>query len=279
VRYRALTGALAGALAILAALLAAVDGAQAFDQSKYPDWTGQWLRPGQPRWVPPGERAPLTPEYQSIFEWNLKDVRDGGHGTEPSWTCLGPGMPRIMNVYEPMEIVITPGTTYILISHIHDNRRIYTDGRAWPKELEPAFKGYSIGKWIDADGDGRFDTLEVETRGMKGPRAYDTTGLPLHSDNKTVVLERLTLDKDDRTVLWNEITTIDSALTRPWTVKKRYLRSPETRPHWLEQACSENNLHVRIGNEGYMLSADGLLMPTRKGQQPPDLRYFKPSQK
>jgi hypothetical protein len=275
VRYRAL----AGALAILAALLAAADGVQAFDQSKYPDWSGQWLRPGQPRWVPPGEQAPLTPEYQAIFEWNLKDVTAGGHGTEPSWTCLGPGMPRIMNVYEPMEIIITPGTTYILISHIHDNRRIYTDGRDWPTELEPAFKGYSIGKWIDADGDGRFHTLEVETRGMKGPRAYDTTGLPLHSDNKTVVTERLYLDKDDRMVLWNEITTIDSALTRPWTVKKRYLRNPNTRPHWLEQACSENNRHVRIGNEGYMLSADGLLMPTRKDQPPPDLRYFKPSQK
>ena len=90
--------------------------------------TGQ----GQPRWVPAGEKAPLTPEYQAIMDWNTADQKAGGHGTEPSWTCIGPGMPRIMNVYEPMEIVITPATTYILISHIHDNRRIYTDGRDWP---------------------------------------------------------------------------------------------------------------------------------------------------
>lgn len=268
-----------GAIAFSAALMMTMGAAQAFDQTKYPDWSGQWHRVGSPRWVPPGEKAPLTAEYQALMEWNLKDVANGGHGTEPAWTCLGPGMPRIMNVYEPMEIVITPATTYILISHIHDNRRIYTDGRDWPKEIEPAFKGYSIGQWLDTDGDGRFDTLTVETRGMKGPRSYDTTGLPLHSDNNTVVKERITLDKNDRMVLWNEITTIDSGLTGPWTVKKKVTRDPNPQPAWIEQICAENNPHVRIGNEGYMLSADGLLMPARKDQPPPDLRYFKQSPK
>jgi hypothetical protein len=38
--------------------------------------------------------------------------------------------------------------------------------------------------------------------------------------------------------------------------------------------CAENNNHVEIGKENYMMSADGLLMPTRKDQRPPDLRYF-----
>ena len=56
----------------------------------------------------------------------------------------------------------------------------------WPEEVEPSFAGYSIGRWIDEDGDGRFDVLEVETRYMKGPRSFDATGIPLHSDNKTV---------------------------------------------------------------------------------------------
>jgi hypothetical protein len=74
-------------------------------------------------------------------------------------------MPRQMNVYEPMEIIVKPDTTYLLIEHIHDSRRIYTDGRDWPEEMEPVFSGYSIGKWIDEDGDGRFDLLVVERRG------------------------------------------------------------------------------------------------------------------
>ena len=38
--------------------------------------------------------------------------------------------------------------------------------------------------------------------------------------------------------------------------------------------CAESNNHVSIGKENYYLSADGYLMPTKKGQPPPDLRYF-----
>ena len=46
-----------------------------------------------------------------------------------------------------MEIVVTPETTHILIEHIHDSRRIYTDGRDWPADMydDPQFAGYSIG--------------------------------------------------------------------------------------------------------------------------------------
>ena len=74
------------------------------------------------------------------------------------------------------------------------NRRIYTDGRAWPEQITPSFEGYSIGKWVDPDADGRYGALEVETRGLKGPRALDASGLPLHPDNETIVKERIFLD-------------------------------------------------------------------------------------
>ena len=265
------------ALAFLA-LLTTTLTARAFDQSKYPDINGRWEREAAPRWVPAGEQAPLTPEYQAINEANLADQQAGGHGTEPSYACLPGGMPRIMLVYEPMEVVVTPWTTYMLISHIHDNRRIFTDGRTWPAEIEPTFHGYSIGHWIDVDGAGKYDLLEVETRGIKGPRAYDTSGLPLHADNETVVKERIYLDKADSKSLYDEITVFDHALTRPWTVKKRYVRNTEPRPAWIEETCAESNAHVVIGKEAYFLSADGLLMPAKKNQPPPDLRYFKPAQ-
>jgi hypothetical protein len=48
---------------------------------------------------------------------------------------------------------------------------------------------------------------------------------------------------------------------------------------WNEYDCNEANNHVAIGNENYFLSADGYLMPGRKGQQPPDLRYFNQARK
>jgi hypothetical protein len=36
---------------------------------------------------------------------------------------------------------------------------------------------------------------------------------------------------------------------------------------------------VSIGKENYFMSGDGMLMPSRKNQPPPDLRYFKQTQK
>jgi hypothetical protein len=44
-----------------------------------------------------------------------------------------------------------------------------------------------------------------------------------------------------------------------------------------EEVCAENNAHVSVGKEDYYVSSDGYLMPVRKGQPPPDLRYFKRS--
>ena len=276
--------------AILAALWVSSDAAQAFDQSKYPDWHGQWLRgvppsrdgepgtfdPGKPR---RGQNPPLTPEYQAVYEATLKDQDEGGQGGDPTYTCLSPGMPRVMNLYEPMEFVITPEATHILTQHIYDARRIFTDGRSFPTDADPAFLGYSIGEWFDTSGSGRYDELRIETRNLRNPRTYDATGIPFHTDGQTVIKERIFADKTNPNLLYDEITTYDHALTRPWTVMKRYVRNPDPRPLWRETVCAEANPHLEIAGQGYMLSADGLLMPAKKDQVPPDLRYFKQIQK
>jgi hypothetical protein len=116
--------------------------------------------------------------------------------------------------------------------------------------------------------------LEVETRHLKGPRTYDATGIPFHKDNQAVIKERIYLDKSDPSMFIDEVTTIDHALTRPWTVTKKARRNRDPQPVWRTEACAEQNSLVRIGNDAYFLSADGYLMPTKKGQQPPDARYF-----
>jgi hypothetical protein len=270
-----------GAFALAAALVATIGGAAAAEDGKYPDLRGQWNRVGVPRWVQAGDKAPLTPEYQKVFDANLADMAGGGQGNVPSWYCLPQGMPMMMNGYDPMEIAVTPDVTYILISHVSDSyRRIYTDGRSWPAEIEPTFAGYSIGKWVDTDGDGRFDTLEIETRSIKLPRAYDASGLPFHADGEAVLKERIFLDKADPNTLRDEITTIDHALTRPWTVTKTFRRDPKvTQPVWHSAVCASDNSLVRIGEDAYFMSLDGFLMPIKKNQPPPDLRYFKQTQK
>ena len=283
------SGAVACVLVAAAAMTVTMTmgGARAADDAKYPNWKGQWevINPrfgGQmikfdptKAWGP-AQQAPLTPEYQKVLEDSMADQARGGLGNYPTARCLPGGMPRMM-ASPRQEYVITPETTYLLLGG--EMRRIYTDGRDWPQEIEATYEGYSIGKWIDEDGDGRYDVLEVETRGpFRGPRAYDASGLPLHFDNQSTFKERFHLDKNDPNLLHDEITTFDHALTHPWKVDKKYVR--ESRPVvWFEAICSEGNEHVRIDKQNYMRSADGYLMPAKKGQQPPDLRYFKESPK
>jgi hypothetical protein len=185
-----------------------------------------------------------------------------------------------MIAFRPLEFVVTPETTYVLIGGSENIRRIFTDGRDWPKEIEPTYAGYSIGKWIDTDHDGVFDTLEVETRGpFKGPRAYDATGLPLAFDNESTFLERIFRDRANPKIMHDVITVIDHALTRPWIVDKKYVLDPNPQPDWPEAYCTENRSMIAIGKDNYFISGDDMLMPVRKGQSPPDLRYFKRSGK
>ena len=282
---RALLGA-----AVSAALSIASADAQVLDYSKYPNLKGQWERfivrgvAGQPSldqtkpWGK-GQQAPLTAEYEAIHDASLADIAAGGLGGDLDHTrCGAEGMPFMMVAFRPLEFVISPDTTYIIIADYDPVRRIYTDGRDWPANEEPTFAGYSIGRWIDETGDGRYNVLEVETRNFKGPREYDATGLPLHQDNQSIFKERFYLDKANPNLLHDEITVIDHALTRPWTVDKRYTRNPEPRPQWFESICAEYNAQVFVGNQHYYLSADGMLMPTRPDQPPPDIRYFKKPQ-
>jgi hypothetical protein len=219
--YRSAIGA-----TVLAALLMTMPGAAAFDESKYPDWSSQWRRPRGvgTQWdqtKPSGlaQQAPLTPRFQAILEASIKDQAEGGQGTDNHVTCRTNGVPRVMTATFPIEFVILPNVTYVHFEAFMP-RRIYTDGRDFPKDEEPSYTGYSIGKWLDTDGDGRFDTLEVETRNFKGLRTYENSGLPLHPDNEGIIKERIYLDKDNPDLLHDEITSIDHALTRPWTVTK-----------------------------------------------------------
>ena len=269
-------------LAVVGLLSAMLIAAPAQEKSKYPEWLGQWTRVGDggpPRYDPSKpirkQEAPLKPEYHARLEASMKDQDEGGQGLDMAYSCRPPGMPRMMSGVARMEFLIAPDMTRILFDrNDYAPRRIYTDGRAWPKFTpdDTTFPGYSIGKWVDTDGDGRYDELQVETRHVRGPRTWDQSGMPMADDTEGVIKERLFLDKEKGNILHNEIVTTDNSLTRPWTVMKNYRHLPDI--EWGENNCIEGQTWVTIGAEVYYLSGDGTIMPTKKGQAPPDLKYF-----
>jgi len=275
-------------LALTAVLTLTVGSAGAQDK-KYPNWKGEWTTviprlPGQQLRFDPSksfgvaQEAPLTEEYKKIYQENLAELALGGQGLFLYHaSCVPAGMPTMMSA-GTQEYIVTPETTYILAGT--DVRRIFTDGRPWPTDLEPTYHGFSIGRWIDEDGDGVYDVLEVETRGpFKGPRTYDASGIPLHFDNESTFQERFFLDKKDPAILHDVITVLDHALTQPWTVDKTYRHGNKKYPNWSRETCLEGTGYVTIGKDYYLVSGDGYLMPTKKGQRPPDPKYFPQAQK
>ena len=171
-----------------------------------------------------------------------------------------------------MEIIVMPYATNMMLGEVSEIRRIYTDGRKWPEELEPAHSGYSIGAWEDTDRDGRYDTLVVETRGMKGPArstAADCLCTTIMRRSSKSVLASIKpirssarRDHDHRPRAHSTLDR-DSELTSASEIR---IGS--------EFVCSEHNRYVTIGTETYSTSDDDFLMPSRKGQPAPDLRYF-----
>src|SRR5262249_32499557 len=138
------------ALALAAALTVTI-GAQAADEAKSPDWSGAWIRipvklPTQPShdqtkpWGR-GQQAPLTPEYQKVLEDSIADQAVGGLGNFPTTLGRAAGMPHMMMGFGPLEGVVTPPTAYILIGWHYHHRRIFTDGRDWPKATQPTCAG------------------------------------------------------------------------------------------------------------------------------------------
>ena len=127
------------AMTVAGALVLSLAGALAHDESKYPDWKGQWRRaPGtgiiwdetKPRGL--AQQPPLTPEYQAIWEASIADQAAGGQGGDTRVTCVSNGMPRLMTIVRPLAFFIQPDMTLV----VYDNnipRWIYTDGREFPK--------------------------------------------------------------------------------------------------------------------------------------------------
>ena len=59
-----------------------------------------------------------------------------------------------------------------------------------------------------------------------------------------------------------------------------YQKTIRTNQAWTSETCAADNNWVKIGDENYFVNtADGRLMPSKKGQQPPDLFYFNLPQK
>jgi hypothetical protein len=196
-----------------------------------PDLAGIWQVAG-PRYLQ-NIAADLKPEDVPMQPWAAaltKERMTGVHASEESdANCLPQGVPKINVTPVPFKIVQNPDEVIILYEAFGIYRQIFMDGRELPKDPNPSWMGYSIGKW---DG----DSLVVQTSGFNGKTWLDQAGHPV--TEAAVITERFR--RPDFGHLKIEVTINDpKAYTRPWTVTEGMQLLADT--DLLEFVCSENN--------------------------------------
>jgi hypothetical protein len=177
-----------------------------------------------------GGDVPFQPWAKALFEQRLaNNSRD-----DPTANCIVGGVPRSDLVGYPFKILQVPGMVVVLYEAVHAYRQIFTDGRELPKDPNPAWFGYSVGRW---EG----DVFVVETAGFNDNVWLDNAGRPATGELR--VTERFI--RKDFGHLDLEITINDpKTYTKPWTVTQPLAFQPDT--ELLEYICNENNKYFEI---------------------------------
>ena len=218
--------------------------------------TGQWLTQptvgiprtadGKPNLFAPAPRTPdgrpdlsglwhAGPKFDSdlqpsdVHAWALTQSREReSNPAADSWgiLCLPPG--PMITFSGPLTIIHTPQAITILYEVPNNFRQIFTDGRNLPKDPNPTWQGYSIGRW---DG----DTLVVETNGLNDRSWIGRPGYP-HTEALRVTERYRRRDFGHIDV---EMTFDDpKTFFRTWTIATELLFDADT--GMLEYVCNEN---------------------------------------
>jgi hypothetical protein len=175
------------------------------------------------------EKLPLQPWAEALAK---KRQEDQGKD-DPTGFCLPSPGPRIWSAFDIVKILQTPDSVTVLSEYMKQYRQIFLDGRPLPKDPQPGFHGYSVGKW---EG----DTLVVETIGFKDGLWLDVEGTPLTDQARTI--ERIR--RVNYGTLEVEMTINDpKAYTKPWTVK--VVLHPLLDTELIDYICNEHERDLK----------------------------------
>ena len=196
-------------------------------------------------WMERQEAVTFSAQEPPLLSWAAEKFKAAkpGYGPratpnsqDPILSCLPPGVPRIMLIPFPMQVVQTSGEVILLFEYDHFVRHISLDRREHPKNLDFTWMGDSIGHW---EG----DTLVVDTTGLNDKTWLDQVGHP-HSDSLHVV-ERIR--RVDRDTLQDDLTIDDPrAYAKPWTGQQVFKLKPAWRLS--EYVCEDNQARASGSN-------------------------------
>jgi hypothetical protein len=196
------------------------------------DLSGVWMRQQPGNSFSDAPPPAFTPWALERFKSNRPTVGPDAalDANDPTVDCVPPGVPYVLTIPTPFELVHAKGELIQLFEYNHFIRRIHMDGRGHPADLRDTgayeWMGHSIGRW---EG----DALVIDTVGFNDTTWLDRLGRP-HSDALHLI-ERI--HRTDRDTLVYEITVNDpKAYVAPWTGRIVFT----LRPDWeiLEHVCT-----------------------------------------
>jgi hypothetical protein len=179
----------------------------------------------------PGGTLPYKPEVAKLAAArHADDSRD-----DPHVRCLPDNPPRAWTLPHLTKALHSPKLLVLLYEVNAMYRQIFVDGRPFPQDMNPAWNGYSVGRW---EG----DTLVVETRGFRDDLWIDTWGSPMSAAGKMTEKFR----RPRFASLEIELTIDDPTnYTRPFTVMLSQDLEPDT--ELVDEFCLEGeNSYARM---------------------------------
>ena len=178
---------------------------------------------------------PALPWADAYF----KKVQASAGAGRPQERCLPHGVTDYDTLTMPIKIVQTPGNIVILYETYNHFRQVFMDGRALPKDPQPTWLGYSVGKWED-------DTLVVDSSGFNDQTWLDDAGHP-HTEALHVT-ERFRRP-DFGHIELKLIVDDPKAYTKPWgaTARLNFVADDEM----IESICeNEKDFEHIVGSPG-----------------------------
>jgi len=177
----------------------------------------------------------IQPWAEALFQERVRDSRK----ESPLARCLPVSIP-FHNAFNLTRIVQTPGLMVILYESPNSpHRTVFTDGRPLPKDPNPTWLGYSVGRW---EG----DTMVVDSAGFNDRTWLDSAGHPQTESLR--ITERL--HRRDFGHMDFQMTIDDpKVFTKPFTIKMERLLEPDT--EILEDVCENERdaPHMSGGNQ------------------------------
>jgi hypothetical protein len=182
-----------------------------------PDFSGMWQVP-VPKYLDnlaaDGVDVPMLPWAANLYKERQENFRKD----RPGNYCLPHSVTDYDAHFTPRKVLQMPGLVAMLFESHHIYRQIFTDGRPLPEEREPAWFGYSVGKW---EG----DVLVADTVGLNERTWLDDGGHP-HSDALRII-ERFR--RPDFGHMQVQLTIDDpKTYSKPWTVTIPWVYVPDT---------------------------------------------------